>query len=562
MSLLIGPLLRRVTAQRATVWVETDTPATVEVRAGTAGGTAKTFCAFGHHFALVVVDGLAPGTVTPYQVLLDGQVAWPPADSAYPPSVIRTRPPDAPVRLVFGSCRDATPKAIRRRYPPDALDAYAVRLAASADPLRDWPDTLLLLGDQVYADETSGEVRRWLRRRRRPADPMPNRQVVTFHEYSKLYLESWTDPDVRWLLSTVPSVMIFDDHEMIDDWNTSASWRADMRSRPWWAERIAGGLASYWVYQHLGNIDPDELPADPVFASVTGVPDATKVLHEFAARVEGEPDVGHDPLRWRDSEYRWSYSLDIGRTRIVVLDTRASRVLDPAHRAMLPAGEWQWFLDRAAGRYEHLVLGTSLPWLLAPAVHHLEAWNERITGSRRAWVSGLGERLRRGLDLEHWAAFDRSFEELNAVLGQVGRGGEAMAEDGAPASVSVLSGDVHHSYVARAELGPDVTTAIHQLTCSPIHNQLPAVMRPVLRVGWGGVTARAARALARTAGVPRPTVRWRKLSGPYFGNAIATLLHIGRSATVTVEGTRTDGRLERVAEVKLTSPVEPGQTRR
>ena len=50
----------------------------------------------------------------------------------------------------------------------------------------------------------------------------------TFDEYTKLYLESWRDPEVRWLLSTVPSVMIFDDHEIIDDWNTSASWRADM----------------------------------------------------------------------------------------------------------------------------------------------------------------------------------------------------------------------------------------------------------------------------------------------------------------------------------------------
>ncbi|MGW1633884.1 hypothetical protein, partial [Streptomyces anthocyanicus] len=30
--------------------------------------------------------------------------------------------------------------------------------------------------------------------------------------------------EVRWLLSTVPSCMIFDDHDVIDDWNTSAAW--------------------------------------------------------------------------------------------------------------------------------------------------------------------------------------------------------------------------------------------------------------------------------------------------------------------------------------------------
>ncbi len=39
---------------------------------------------------------------------------------------------------------------------------------------------------------------------------------------------------MRWLLSTVPSCMIFDDHDVIDDWNTSAAWLADMRATDWW----------------------------------------------------------------------------------------------------------------------------------------------------------------------------------------------------------------------------------------------------------------------------------------------------------------------------------------
>ncbi|HET8658302.1 MAG TPA: alkaline phosphatase D family protein [Micromonosporaceae bacterium] len=571
MRLLVGPLLRRVSGDRATIWVETSEPATVEVRTGApgatagaacgpsaagtgpagtgaAGGAARTFTAFGHHYALVVVDGLPPGAVTPYQVLLDGRAVWPAAGSPYPPSVIRTRPPGAPVRLVFGSCREATSRASKRSYPPDALDSYAVRLARSADPLRDWPDSLLLLGDQVYADETSPRVRRWLRRRRRPRQ-VPSTQVVSFEEYTRLYLESWTDPEIRWLLSTVPSVMIFDDHEIIDDWNTSASWRAEMRSQPWWRERIAGGLASYWVYQHLGNLDPDELAADPVYAKVASAGDATGLLHEFASRVEVEPDVGHDPLLWRQSEYRWSFALDIGRTRVVVLDTRASRVLAPAHRAMLPAGEWQWLLDQLLhplDGVDHLVVGTSLPWLMAPAVHHIEAWNERLCGSPRRWVAGPAEGLRRWLDLEHWAAFGRSFEELSAVLGQVATGPSL-------ASLSVVSGDVHHSYVARADLGPDVRSPVHQLTCSPLHNQLPAALRPVLRVGWGGTAAAAARGLARLAGLRRPGVSWRRLAGPYFGNAVATLVHNGRSAHVTIEGTDPRAGLQTVASVPLAS---------
>jgi hypothetical protein len=351
--------------------------------------------------------------------------------------------------------------------------------------------------------------------------------------------------------------MIFDDHEIIDDWNSSASWRAEVRDQPWWTERIACGLASYWVYQHLGNLHPDELATDPIYTAVLAASesasgDATEMLHDFGVRA--------DQSRGTSAGYQWSYALDIAGTRLVVLDNRCGRVLDPAHRAMLPDGEWQWFVKQAQGRYDHLVVGSSLPWLMPPAIHHVEAWNERLADSSRPRVARLGERLRRALDLEHWAAFQRSFELLGALFAQLGserpeaRGGEWVARDSPPASISVLSGDVHHSYVARAKLGPDVVSPVHQLTCSPIHNQVPAAMRPALRLGWGRSAAAGARALARSAGLPRPGVRWRKLTGPYFGNAVGSLVHTGKSARVLIEGTTTGGELRPVGKVTLTSP--------
>ncbi|MBX7268489.1 alkaline phosphatase D family protein [Micromonospora sp. Llam7] len=565
-ELLIGPLLRRVVGTRATVWVETTAPAVVTVRtADGAAGSAPTFTAYEHHYALVVVDGLVPDSTSPYQVLVDDQVAWPPPDSRFPPSVIRTRAADdrdQPVRLLFGSCRETTQHATTRKLPPDALDAYARRVLADPDPAA-LPDLLLLLGDQVYADETSPTVKRLLRRRRRRPKGAPGDQVVSFDEYTKLYLESWGDPEIRWLFSTVPSVMIFDDHEIIDDWNTSAAWRAEMREQTWWGERIASGLASYWVYQHLGNLSPDEIAADPVFAKVRTAEDATEVLREFGARVDLEADLAHDTERWRAVQYQWSYALDLGRTRLVMLDSRCSRVLVPGRRAMLPPGEWSWFVDRAHGSYDHLVVGSSLPWLLPPGIHHVEAWNEKLADSARPWVAGLGERLRRALDLEHWGAFRRSFDALGALFARLGSGDPGTPDDrkGAgpayppPASISVLSGDVHHSYVARARFADStVHTPVHQLTCSPIHNQVPAGMRPLMRLGWARGAAGAARALARTAGVRRPLVRWRRLAGPYFGNAVATLTHAGRGAEVSIEGTTSDGHLREVARHRLAGP--------
>ncbi len=558
--LLIGPVLRRVVGTRATIWVETSAPALVRVEtADGARGQAPTFTAFGHHYALVVVDGLAPDTASTYEVWLDGQRVWPVADPPYPPSVIRTRALDdhaQPVRLLFGSCRETTQHVTARRLPPDALDAYARRLMARPDDPACRPDLLVLLGDQVYADKPSPKVRRFLRRRvKRAGRRGPATQVVTFDEYTKLYLESWRDPEIRWLLSTVPTAMIFDDHEIIDDWNSSASWRADMAARDWWRERIGSGLASYWVYQHLGNLSPDEIAADPVYAKVTAAEDATEILREFAASV----DAGSGPLRTQSAHYQWSYALDIGLTRLVVLDSRCSRVLEPDKRAILPPAEWNWFVDQAHGRYDHLVVGSSLPWLMPPAIHHVEAWNEKLAQSRRRWVARPAERMRRAFDLEHWAAFRRSFDALGELFRHVGAGtpGRSGQRVGAgpayppPATISVLSGDVHHSYVARAALGADVAAPVHQLTCSPIHNQVPAALRPLMRLGWTGGVAAAARALARSAGLPRPVVGWRKLAGPYFGNAVSTLTHHGRRAEVVIEGTTKDGELRSVAAVRL-----------
>ena len=50
----------------------------------------------------------------------------------------------------------------------------------------------------------------------------PGETIADFEEYTRLYRESWSEPHIRWLLSTVPTAMIFDDHDIIDDWNTSA----------------------------------------------------------------------------------------------------------------------------------------------------------------------------------------------------------------------------------------------------------------------------------------------------------------------------------------------------
>lgn len=302
-GLRLGPLLRHVdwgSAPTATVWVEADRPCTAEVRcADGASGSSRTFSIAGHHYALVVVTDLTPGSTTAYEVLLDDRRVWPPEASRFPDSTITTPPPagahdDREVRVTFGSCRwaaapggDLRGESVERDpVGPDALATLAGRLAA--DPGAERPDVLLLLGDQVYADETSPATRRRLAARRDLREP-PGAEVADYDEYTCLYDESWRDPEVRWLLSTVPSCMIFDDHDVVDDWNTSDSWVADMRATSWWNERIVSGLMSYWVYQHLGNLAPAALAADPLYAAVRAAPDGTEALRRFAAGADADP---------------------------------------------------------------------------------------------------------------------------------------------------------------------------------------------------------------------------------------------------------------------------------
>jgi len=527
--LLLGPLLRHVDPVSATVWVETDRACVVDVL----GRRARTFCVGGHHYALVVVEDLEPGSSTPYEVRLDDVRVWPPERSSFPPSRIRTPGGEGEFRIGFGSCRYATPSTVSsdERIPPDALDAYAAQIARQ--PENEWPDALVLLGDQVYADELTHGTRKWLQLRRRAKAPgapeapdtsAPQAQVADYEEYTRLYAESWSDPQVRWLLSTVPSSMIFDDHEIIDDWNTSAAWRREVTAQSWWNSRITGGLVSYWVYQHLGNLSPQELAENKTWQSVLGMPedtdDAEPMLREMAERADREP-----------ASIRWSFVRHWGDARLVMIDSRAGRVLEEQHRRMVDDAEFAWIeaaMRRAVDEgVAHLILGTSLPWLLPHAIHAIERWNETLNVRHEGrWRGRLAEKLRQAADLEHWAAYGDSFERLGRALTSLARGEHGPA----PSTALVLSGDVHHAYVAELVRPDGLQARIHQLTVSPLHNQAPHPIRVGFRVGWSRWARRFTESLARLARAEPSTLRWEKQAGPFFGNQIGELVLDGRSA--------------------------------
>ncbi|MEO3868405.1 alkaline phosphatase D family protein [Nonomuraea sp. B12E4] len=482
-------MLRYVDSGSASIWVETAEPCTVTIEADGRSYRSPTFTVHGHHYAIVDLVALSQD-IASYSVSLDGERVWP--EEGRPPSRIRLLPPDGVRRLAFGSCRTSVPHDVAHvlTHGDDVLRAYGCHLAQVADG--EWPDLLLLLGDQVYADNPSPEMLEYIRSRR---DTEPQGEIADFEEYAELYRLAWTDPDIRWLLSTVPTAMIFDDHDLRDDWNTSQPWREQMARTSWWRRRVVSGLGAYWIYQHLGNLSPAERAEDPLLRALMDGDDGG-ALDAFAEKADAEP-----------SSNRWSYARDLGRARLIMVDTRCARQLTPGDRRMLDPGEWAWLLEQVTEPAERLIIGSSIPFLLPEGVHRVQNWNEALSdGKWGGLVRRWSEKFRQAIDLEHWAAFRRSFEDLARLLGGLGK------------PVLILSGDVHYSYLAKANPAP-----VYQVVCSPIRNPLSRLLR------WANVFTQFSIAtlvgglLARLAGIPPSPFRWRVTKGPWFQNAVATL---------------------------------------
>jgi hypothetical protein len=544
-ELLLGPLLRYADETDATVWVETDAACEVEVL----GGRSRTFHVEGHHYALVHVAGLEPGGAYEYEVLLDGERRWPEAGSPFPPSMICTLADGESLKLVFGSCRISAPheppytlssEEDERGLGVDALYAMAMRLRD--EPVESLPRGLVLLGDQIYSHKPPLDTLDFIRSRRDTGKP-PGEEAASFEEYAHLYRDSWGDPAIRWLLSTVPSAMIFDDHEVADDWNISEAWVEETRNHPWWNDQISGSHVSYWIYQHLGNLSPKELAENDLFERVKTAEDAGPVLREYAYRAHRE-----------SAGTRWSFYRDFGGARLVMIDSRGGRVLERGQRSMVDAEEWRWIEEYAIGGFDHLLLGTSLPVLLGPGMHHLQAWNEAVcSGVWGERAAEWGEKIRRSQDLDHWSSFRDSFVRLTDLIRRVGAGEKGRP----PASILVFSGDVHHGYLTESTFRDDeVESPVYQVVCSPLRNSLPGDKSRLQRLAWTKPGELAGRALSRLAGLSDPEIRWSLTHGSlWFENQIASLELNGRQATLVFEkavlGGSGEPGLEKIYEYHL-----------
>ena len=182
----------------------------------------------------------------------------------------RTCPPPgtpAPVSFVFGSCRYLLLKWILRWGEESGDKAFrSILRQITDDEMR--TDCLLMVGDQVYADDFKG------------IDPDDH-----LDEYLQRYRVAFGQPFIRELMSRVPTYMILDDHEIRDGWT--------MDMRPGREILYAAAMSAYQSYQ---------------------------VVHGPAFELSGTPDMARTPTRY------W-YTYEIGPARFFVLDTRNERYL-------------------------------------------------------------------------------------------------------------------------------------------------------------------------------------------------------------------------------------------
>ena len=422
---------------------------------------------------LVVLEGLEPASTIEYRVTLDGELRSPRADSSLPPSRIRTLGGDQTCKIVFGSCRTAAPHDApwslelaldSRGRGVDALHVYAMWMVDNAQD--EWPALAVFLGDQIYADDSSPKTRERIAVARKsldhydPEKGLPPELVDGFEEYTWLYQESWSLEFEQWFFANVPTVMIFDDHDMIDDWNISDVWVRDVRTKRWWQDHVIGGLMTYWLYQHLGNLSPEDVRSEGLLDALGRVEDGEKVLRDWAMQAEEFSPVA--------GRYRFSVVRDIGRVRLVLIDSRNARVLEPKHRRMVDDEEWQWVVEACHAEMDHLLIGTSLPGFVSSGLHDFQDWSEAVCDGVWGWPGRkFGEWIRVKADMEDWSAFRASFNALADLLGELG----SSSRPDAPATISVLSGDIHFSYASEIRFPQPMKSRVHQLVSSPIRTR-------------------------------------------------------------------------------------------
>ena len=109
-------------------------------------------------------------------------------------------------------------------------------------------------------------------------------------------------------------------------------------------------------------------------------------------------------------------------------------------------------------------------------LHGLQVGNEALCdGKWGSFVAKRSEWLRRFLDLEDWPAFEASMQRLLTMIDEI------RHKPDRPATVAILSIDIHFSYVARATFDDIIPCRVDQIVSSSIRTSLARRDRRIVR---------------------------------------------------------------------------------
>lgn len=250
-------------------------------------------------------------------------------------------------------------------------------------------------------------------------------------------------PRVARALAHLPSLMIFDDHDVSDDWNLSASWESSAYGHPFSRRIIGNALLGYLLGQGWGN-DPEACA--PLLNAVNHLLDSADTRAMLPATL-------HDECLSALFRFeRWGYVI-AGEPALIVLDTRTQRWRSERHPAR-PSGlmDWEALSDLQQQLLDHrsAVIVSATPIFgvkLIEVIQRVFTW--------------LGHPLL--VDAENWMAHPGASHTLLNIF----------CHSRTPANYVILSGDVHYSFVydiaVRRKRGPH----IWQITSSGIKNEFP-----------------------------------------------------------------------------------------
>jgi len=244
--------------------------------------------------------------------------------------------------------------------------------------------------------------------------------------------------DVRRALANIPVYMIFDDHDVTDDWNLTRAWEDAAYGHPFSKRILGNALAGYWLCQGWGN-----------------APDKFEQLQPFAKEVFTDKGIKKlDILIDRLFDWSaWHYTLAT-TPKIVVLDTRTHRWRSESN-AGKPSGLMDW---EALSEMQQELIGQDKVILVSAA----PIYGVKLIEAIQRVFTFFGQPLM--VDAENWMAHKGT---ANVML-------NIFSHPKTPPNFIILSGDVHYSFVYEVtHRFRRCSAKIVQITCSGIKNEFP-----------------------------------------------------------------------------------------